>query len=307
MAKSAPPTRPTTDYRISPDVQAMLKKQRPLVTPLRIFWVVVAIAILIYTGRVSDLSFGELFQGSGNMAEYIARYFPPDFSNAGFPRLRPEQCPRRDIAIALGFTQLCLPTNGYIIDIIETVSMGVWGTLMAAIVAVPLSVIAAENIAPRPLVFIVRRFSDAMRAINEIVFALVFIVAVGLGPFAGVLALFIHTAGTLVKLFSEAIEAIEPGQVEGIRATGASKLQEIIFGVIPQVIPLWTSFTLYRFEANVRSATVLGIVGAGGIGVSLIQSFRSFQYNNVCAILILLIVTVAVIDTLSAKLRQRLI
>jgi len=234
------------EYSISPNVQALLNQEKPLVTPLRVGLAVVAIAILIYTAQVSDLSFGELFQGSGNMAEYVSRYFPPDFSNAGFPRLRPEQCPRRDIAIGLGFTQLCLPTQGYVQDIFETVSMGLWGTLMAAIVGVPLGIVAAENIAPWPVVFVVRRFNDAMRAINEIVFALIFIVAVGLGPFAGVLALFLHTAGTLGKLFSEAIEAIDPGQVEGIRATGASKLQEIIFGVIPQVIPLWTSFTLYR-------------------------------------------------------------
>jgi phosphonate transport system permease protein len=146
-----------------------------------------------------------------------------------------------------------------------------------------------------------------MRAINEIVFALIFVTAVGLGPFAGVLALFVHTAGTLGKLFSEAIEAIEPGPVEGIRATGASKVQEIVFGVIPQVIPLWTSFTLYRFESNVRSAAVLGIVGAGGIGVSLVQSFRSFEYQNVSAILIILIVTVGIIDTLSSRIRNRLV
>ncbi len=97
------------------------------------------------------------------------------------------------------------------------------------------------------------------------------------------------------------------GPVEGIRATGASKVQEIIFGVIPQVVPLWTSFTLYRFESNVRSAAVLGIVGAGGIGVSLYQSFRAFEYQEVCAIMIILIVTVGIIDTISAKLRQYLV
>ncbi|MEO1592827.1 MAG: phosphonate ABC transporter, permease protein PhnE [Cyanobacteria bacterium J06632_22] len=296
-----------SEYSVSPAVQAMLARERPLVTPWRIVAVVVAIAILIYTAQISDLSFGELFQGGGNMAEYVSRYFPPDFSHAGFPRLRPEECPRRDIAINLGMTQLCLPTQGYVQDIFETVSMGLWGTVMAAIVGVPLGVVAAENIAPFPVVFVVRRFNDAMRAINEIVFALIFIVAVGLGPFAGVLALFIHTAGTLGKLFSEAIEAIDPGPVEGIQATGASKLQEIIFGVIPQVMPLWTSFVLYRFEANVRSAAVLGIVGAGGIVVSLVQSFRAFKYQNVCAMLILLVTTVAIIDTLSAKLRQRLV
>ena len=110
----------------------------------------------------------------------------------------------------------------------------------------------------------VRRVLDAFRAINEMVFAMLFVVAVGLGPFAGVLALWIHTSGTLAKLFSEAVEAIDPQPVEGIRSTGASALHEIIYGVIPQVMPLWISYTLYRFEANVRSASVVGMVGAGG-------------------------------------------
>lgn len=260
-------------------VQDMLAQEAKLVTRNRIFYLIVAIAILVFSGIQSDLSLVELAQGSGNMAEYIVKYFPPDFTDW---RL-------------------------YLEDTIETISMGVWGTLLAAIVGVPLSILASENLCPAWIVLPIRRILDAMRAINEVVFALIFVVAVGLGPFAGVLALFVHTAGTLGKLFSEAIEAIEPGQVEGIRATGASKLQEIIFGVIPQVLPLWTSFTLYRFEANVRSASVLGIVGAGGIGVSLYQSFRSFKYPKVCAILIILIVAVAAIDTISSKIRQKLV
>jgi phosphonate transport system permease protein len=260
-------------------VQEMLEQEAKLITPNRVFYLGVAIALLIFSGIQSDISLIELIQGGGNMAEYVSRYFPPDFTDW---RL-------------------------YLQDTIETISMAIWGTLLAAIISVPLSILASENIFPSWIVFPIRRVLDAMRAINEVVFALVFVVAVGLGPFAGVLALFVHTAGTLGKLFSEAIEAIDPGQVEGIRATGASKLQEIIFGIIPQVLPLWVSFTLYRFEADVRSASVLGIVGAGGIGVSLYQSFRSFKYPKVCAILIILIAAVAIIDTVSAKLRQKLI
>lgn len=266
-------------YSSTPAVRAMLEREHKRVTLLRIVYLMVAIAILIYAGVRSDLSFGELFEGSGNMSEYISRYFPPDFSN----------------------WQL------YLQDTIETIAMGLWGTLLAAILGVPLAILASDNLCPAWIVFPVRRVLDAMRAINEVVFALIFVVAVGLGPFAGVLALFVHTAGILGKLFSEAIEAIEPGQVEGVRATGASKMQEIVFGVIPQVLPLWTSFTLYRFESNVRSAAVLGIVGAGGIGVSLYQSFRAFRYQDVCTILIFLIIAVSLIDTLSSKIRQKLI
>ena len=148
---------------------------------------------------------------------------------------------------------------------------------------------------------------DACRAINEMVFAMLFIVAVGLGPFAGVLALAVHTTGTLAKLFSEAVEAIDPRPVEGIRATGAHTLVEIVYGVIPQVMPLWLSFTLYRLESNVRSASVVGMVGAGGIGVVLFEVIRGFQYAQTCAVLIILAVTVTLIDLLSANIRKRFI
>jgi phosphonate transport system permease protein len=139
------------------------------------------------------------------------------------------------------------------------------------------------------------------------VFALLFVVAVGLGPFAGVLALFVHTTGILAKLFSEAVEAIDPHPVEGIRATGATPLAEIVFGVLPQVMPLWISYTLYRFESNVRSAAVVGIVGAGGIGALLWDVIRGFQYAQTMAIMIMIIVTVSVLDLLSARIRRTLI
>src|SRR3546814_4295033 len=125
---------------------------------------------------------------------------------------------------------------------------------------------------------------DAFRSINEMVFAMLFVVAVGLGPFAGVMALFIGTTGVLAKLFAEAVEAIDPGPVEGVRATGASALQEVIYGVIPQVLPLWISYSLYRFESNVRSATVVGRVGAGGSGVLLWGANGGFQFATTPAL-----------------------
>ncbi len=266
---------------VSPAVVEMQARDR--LTPVQLArWAVVglgAIALLYYSAVVSEIDLVELAEGGSTMGEYISRYFPPNFSDWSF----------------------------YLTDIIETIGMGIWGTLLAVVVAAPLSILASANLCPIWIVQPTRRILDAMRAINEIVFALVFVVAVGLGPFAGVLAIFVHTAGILGKLFSEAIENIEVGPIEGVRATGASKLQEILFGVIPQVIPLWISYILYRFESNVRSATVLGIVGAGGIGVSLYQSFRSFDYTKVCAILIILVVVVSVIDAASAWLRRRFI
>jgi phosphonate transport system permease protein len=153
----------------------------------------------------------------------------------------------------------------------------------------------------------VRRLVDAARAINEMVFAMLFVVAVGLGPFAGVLALFVHTTGILSKLFSEAVEAIDPQPVEGIRATGAYALEEIVFGVLPQVMPLWISYALYRFESNVRSATVVGMVGAGGVGVILWEVIRGFQYAQTCTVILMIVVTVTLIDLISSRLRKTFI
>jgi phosphonate transport system permease protein len=152
-----------------------------------------------------------------------------------------------------------------------------------------------------------RRLMDAARAINEMVFAMLFVVAVGLGPFAGVLALWVHTTGILSKLFSEAVEAIDPQPVEGIRATGVHVLEEIVYGVLPQVMPLWISYALYRFESNVRSATVVGMVGAGGIGVILWEVIRGFQYAQTCAVLAMVVVTVIVLDVISSRLRKTFI
>ncbi|MEZ5855662.1 MAG: phosphonate ABC transporter, permease protein PhnE [Hyphomicrobiaceae bacterium] len=214
-----------------------------------------------------------------NMAEFIAGFAKPNF---------------RDLDI-------------YLKAMIETVQMALWGTAIAVIVGVPLSILASSNICPAWVVQPVRRLMDAFRAINEIVFALMFVVAVGLGPPAGVLALAVHNIGIVAKLFSEAVEAIDPRPVEGIRAAGASRLQEVIYGVLPQVMPLWSSFTLYRFETNVRSATVLGIVGAGGIGQPLYENIRSFQYSETAAIIIVVVATVMIIDMISARIRAGLI
>ncbi len=197
--------------------------------------------------------------------------------------------------------------RGYLADMIVTVQIAIWGTALAAVVGVPFAILAASNVAPQWIVQPVRRLMDTCRAINEIVFALFFVVAVGLGPFAGVMALFVHNTGVFSKLYSEAVEAIDPRPVEGIRATGARRIPEIIFGVIPQVVPLWSSFILYRLETNVRSATTLGIVGAGGIGQTLYESIRAFQYGETAAQILIVIVTVMIIDLTSARLRRALV
>ncbi|MGD9827992.1 MAG: phosphonate ABC transporter, permease protein PhnE [Hyphomicrobiaceae bacterium] len=197
--------------------------------------------------------------------------------------------------------------ESYAAQMLETVQIAVWGTALAVVFGIPFAILASANICPQWIVQPTRRLMDASRAINEIVFALLFVVTVGLGPLAGVLALFVHNTGIIAKLFSEAVEAIDPRPVEGIRATGATRLQEVIFGVIPQVLPMWSSLTLYRFETNVRSATVLGIVGAGGIGQSLYENIRSFNYSETSTIIIIVVLAVMLIDMVSAQLRKLLV
>ena len=175
------------------------------------------------------------------------------------------------------------------------------------VVTLQVAILSSDNIVPWWVYHPVRRLMDAARAINEMVFAMLFVVAVGLGPFAGVLALWVHTTGVLAKLFSEAVEAIEPSPVEGVRSTGASFLEEVVYGVIPQVFPLWISYSLYRFESNVRSATVVGMVGAGGIGMVLWELIRSFAFEQTCAVMALIVLVVVVFDMLSQQLRKRVL
>lgn len=239
----------------------------------------VGLGLLALSWQGADMRPADLVRDSGNMAKYAADFFPPNFSNW---RL-------------------------YLTEMLVTLQIALWGTALAVLCSIPLGLLAASNITPWWIHQPVRRLMDAFRAINEMVFAMLFVVAVGLGPFAGVLALWIHTTGTLAKLFSEAVEAIDPQPVEGIRATGAHKLEEIAFGVIPQVMPLWVSYTLYRFEANVRSASVVGMVGAGGIGVVLWEIIRGFYYAETAAVLLIIIVTVTLIDFASGRLRKTLI
>jgi phosphonate transport system permease protein len=204
---------------------------------------------------------------------------------------------------------------------LETVAIAIWGTLLAFIVAIPLSMFAAKNTlelmvqgdgAWQRMVrwfgqFAVRRVLDFCRGFNEFVMALIFVAVIGLGPYAGVLALAIHTFGILGKVFSEAIEQIEPGQVEAVTASGAGPAQIMAFSVIPQVMPLIVSYTLLRFESNVRSATILGFVGAGGIGFLMFDKINGYLYREVCTMMIMVILSVTVIDYLCGMLRRRFV
>src|SRR3546814_631891 len=236
-------------------------------------------AVLVWSWQGAEMRPLDLLRDSGNMVTLTQDFFPPDFKEWRF----------------------------YVEEMVATVHIAVWGTILSVVAAVPFGLLSSENVAPVWVRQPVRRLMDALRAINEIVFAMLFVVAVGLGPFAGVLALFLHTTGVLAKLFSEAVEAIDPRPVEGIRATGAHPLEEIAFGIVPQVMPLRISYALYRFESNVRSATVVGMVGAGGIGVVLWELIRGFYFAQTCAVIIIIVVSVSLLDIVSSHLRKRFI
>lgn len=189
----------------------------------------------------------------------------------------------------------------------ETLLISYVGTLIGALFAVALNFFAAENTAPaRWLLFVVRRLLEFARTVPSIVFALIFVIAFGLGPMAGVLAIAIHSTGALGKQFSEIVENADMRPVEGVRSTGASWLSCMRFAVLPQVIAGYVSYALLRFEINVREASVMGFVGAGGIGMELIVAIRKFYYSDVSAILLTIIVTVFLIDIGTGWLRGRL-
>lgn len=189
----------------------------------------------------------------------------------------------------------------------ETLLLSYVGTTIGAVGAFGLNFFAAANLSPhRGLRFVVRRLMEFCRTVPSIVFALIFVIAFGLGPMAGVLAIAIHSIGALGKLYSEQAENIDMKPLEGVRSTGASWMSSIRFAVLPQVMPGFASYTLLRFEINVREASVMGFVGAGGIGQELVVAVRKFFYSDVSAILLMIIVTVFIIDILTGWLRGRL-
>jgi len=189
----------------------------------------------------------------------------------------------------------------------ETLSIALLGTTLAALLALPVSLLAARNIVPAIVRFPIRRFLDSIRGVDTLIWALVWINVVGLGPFAGVLAIAVSDFGAFGKLFSEAIEGADQKQVEGIRASGGSALHEIRFGLMPQVLPVIAGQVLYFIESNTRSATIIGIVGAGGIGLQLAEQIRVLEWQKVSFLILMILVAVAAIDFISGKLRFAII
>jgi phosphonate transport system permease protein len=193
-------------------------------------------------------------------------------------------------------------------SMLETIAMAFLGTLLSSLVALPLGFLGARNVIPNGVFrFFTRRVFDVCRGLDQLIWALVFVRAMGLGPIAGILAIFVSDTGVLAKLYAEAIENADKGQVEGIRSTGAGQLMTLRLGVLPQVLPMMVSQALYQLESNSREATILGLVGAGGIGLRLSERIQINAWDQVAYIIVLILITVAAIDFVSKRIRSRLI
>ena len=265
--------------------------------------IIIFLLIFIQSWKDTEMSFTSLIDGWQYMIEYIKGN--PNIENSGFfpPNLNSDD----------------LLT--YALSMLETIQMAVVALVLSIILAVPLSYMSSRNIldilipGKSPIHMFSKKLiygsatliSNVFRSINEIIWALIFVSAVGLGPMAGILALGVHTAGVLSKLLSEGNEAIDPGPVEALTTTGAGFIKVLIFAVIPQTMPHFVSVVLYRFESDVRSASILGFVGAGGIGFYLFDKMRAFENGDVCTIIIVIVLTVWALDKMSALIRKRFI
>ncbi|HEY3795474.1 MAG TPA: phosphonate ABC transporter, permease protein PhnE [Bradyrhizobium sp.] len=227
------------------------------------------------------IPFGQIGPGLASLGKFIALMFPPSTG---------------------GHLDLLLKAMG------ETLAIAFLGTLIATVAALPISFLAAKNTTPLPAIrFVVRRGLDTIRGIDALIWALVFVGVVGLGPFAGILAIAVSDTGALGKLFSEAIESAEARARESVLASGGTSLLAVRFGLLPQVLPIIAGQILYYFESNVRSATIIGIVGAGGIGLQLSEQIRTYDFDQVAFAVIMILITVAIIDTISSRLRFAII
>ena len=267
--------------------QAVALKRRQLWLGL----LLLAVLVLL-SGYVAEISFSKLYQHIGGFASYIDRIFHLE---NGRPVIS-------DPAEWFWGWKKWLALMG------ETLLMAYLGTLLGATAAFVLCFLASQNLTQsKGVVFFTRRLMEFSRTVPELVFALIFVVAFSLGPLPGILALAIHTAGALGKLFAEVVENIDMKPVDGVVATGGNWFHKIRFAVLPQVASNFASYALLRFEINVRGASVLGFVGAGGIGQTLLEVIRKFYYADVSALLIMIIATVMIIDAVTERIRHKLI
>lgn len=278
--------------------------------------IAVGLLILLWSFQGARIRPGELLEGIPQILGTLGRMLPPDFTKVtdGRNYYAPEELTWTELLLPLPLGEAATRArqrwwqNTFPQTVVgatlETVQMALAGTFLALFAAFPLGFLAARNTTPHPAVYYaVRGALNLVRTIPDLALGLLFVAAVGLGAFAGTLALAIHTATVLGKLLSESAENIDEGVVEAIRATGAGYVQILSFAVLPQILPDLISFTLYRLETNIRAASVLGLIGAGGIGYLMNTSFRTFQYQEAAAIVLVLIALVMLVDYLSSRLR----
>ncbi|WP_425460559.1 phosphonate ABC transporter, permease protein PhnE [Halopseudomonas laoshanensis] len=233
--------------------------------------------VLIAAWYVGLLNAGTLAEGIPAIMTLAGESFPPDFRNAA----------------------------DWFLPLVDTLAMSIAGTAVAVLFSVPLAFLAARNTSPHPLVFQVARvLLNALRSVPELIMGIIFVAAVGFGALPGVLALGLHSIGMVGKFFAEAIEHVDEAPVEAARAAGASPLQVLYHAVLPQVMPQFADVSIYRWEYNFRASTVMGMVGAGGIGFELMGSLRIMQYQEVFAILLVILLMVTLVDALSGRLRK---
>lgn len=238
----------------------------------------IAGVVLLWSAGGVGFDFLKLGDGAVNMGEFVARLFPPDFSQIG--------------------TILAL--------LVETLQMAIVGTVLGAGLSLFVAFAAASNISPKWLYYPARWMMNIIRSVPDLVFALMFVSAVGLGPFAGILAMTLGSIGSIGKIFAESMESVDRGPMIAMQSVGASQRQVVQYGVLPQSAPLLVSYTLLLFEGNVRGATILGLVGAGGIGLELTTALRMYDYGHLSAIIICIIVLVTAIDQCSAQIRRKI-
>jgi phosphonate transport system permease protein len=285
-----------------------LLRRWPKVTGGAVGLVVTLTVIYLWGMAGTNASPRTLVEGLPNIWDFMTRMFPPAFETQQDSLMTPPV----DLLVftipRVGIESITFPMPTIVFSIIETIQMAVIGTTLAIFLSIPFALLAARNVAPHPAVYQVSRMLlNWNRAIPDIIFALIFVAAVGLGPFGGVLALGIGSIGFMGKVYAEAIEAIDPQQVQAIKATGASRVQTIFYAVFPQAMPMVTSYSLLLFESNVRSATILGLVGAGGVGFTITKYMALFQYDKLLGALIFIVLMVTIVDRFSDWLRSKLI
>ena len=265
----------------------VFKKSKDLATYLKPQWSWKTFAtigifsfVLVFVVNDLEINFIKLVTDSSKyLGDIISRMLPPDFSNL----------------------------NQLIYAMLETIEIAFLGTFIAIVLSIPLGLFSARNLAPNYFVYLIcKTIVIFFRAIPEFIIAMILVIAIGFGAMPGVLALGLHTMGFLAKFYAEDIEHINNGPIDALKSSGASKSQIISFGVIPQILPSFVANNLYILDRNVRMATMLGIVGAGGIGYELQSSFRMFEYERVSAIIILIFITIFVIDHLSSLIRSKI-